>query len=254
MSNVIRACAGIVITTVSMSTIASAQTLSEPDHYTRWLLTIPADTQVRVNTKFGVYQLPIGYLNRRQFFHQNPTAVHNNVARYDAHQEQRWGSFAFNYWVPDGAMVWHRQPQVRVNRPIEPGHMLRSRESFVVNMHSMNPLDARITRKPDMSTLPEKLDTVLPAQPKFPKSAAYQGATRDGNRDDYLRFYIECRNDLLCEGWFVIDRRQMVLWVFVPRDAADLMLDAVKTAARLLDTWAERAAPANTEAWPQGGR
>ena len=49
-----------------------------------------------------------------------------------------------------------------------------------------------------------------------------------------MRSCVECRNDFLCEGWFVIDRRQMVLWVFVPRDAADLMLDAVKTAARLL--------------------
>lgn len=123
--------------------------------------------------------------------------------------------------------------------------MSRSKESFVVNMHSMNALHTRITRKPDMSALPEKLDTVLPTQTKYPNGVAYQGATRDGNTDNYLRFYIACRNEFLCEGWFVIDRRQMVLWVFVPRDAADLMLEAVKTAARLLDSWEERELPAN---------
>jgi hypothetical protein len=125
---------------------------------------------------------------------------------------------------------------------MEQGHMERSRESFVVKMHSMEPLDAKISRKPDMSALPREFDVVLPARPVFAHGVAFEGATRDGSGDSYLRVYIECspRNSL-CEGWFVIDRRRMVLWILVPRDAANFMLDAVKTAARLLDSWDEKA-------------
>jgi hypothetical protein len=89
-------------------------------------------------------------------------------------------------------LVWHSEPQVRVNRPIEPGHMSRSRENFVVKMHSMNSVHDRICRKSDMSALPESLDVMLPADPIFDNSVAYKGATRDGNADNFLRTYVEC--------------------------------------------------------------
>ena len=45
----------------------------------------------------------------------------------------------------------------------------------------------------------------------------------------------------MCEGWLIIDRRGLALWVIVPKDAVDFMIDAVKVAARLLDEWEEAA-------------
>lgn len=81
------------------------------------------------------------------------------------------------------------------------------------------------------------LGFVLPAQPVFPGTAAYEGATRDRVPGKLLRFYVHCRKAPHCEGWFIIDRREMAMWVFVPNDALDFMLVAVKTAERLLDEW-----------------
>jgi hypothetical protein len=224
-----------------MSGSAASQPNFKADSYTKWQLTIPAGKEIRIKTAFGVFNVPIGYLTSRLSFRQNPFAAHNNVARYDALQAQEWTSFAFNYWVPDGGMVWHSQPQVKANRPIEPGHLVRSREAFVVKMHGMNILGERLPRQPDMSALPERLDVVLPARPLFPDGSAYVGATREGDTDNYLRFSVECRPGMeICEGWFVIDRRKMVLWTLVPRDASDFLFDAVKGAAGLIDSWEER--------------
>ena len=70
-----------------------------------------------------------------------------------------------------------------------------------MKMHSMNSVRDQISRKPDMSALPEKLDVMLPADPIFNDRVAYKGATRDGNADNLLRTYVECRNGFLCEGW-----------------------------------------------------
>ena len=222
------------------------QTVIEPDGYTRWLLTIPAESKIRIKSDFGNFQVPVGYLTNRLFFRQNPTALNHGVARFDAGQEQSWPAFAFNFWVPDGGMVWHGQPQVRANRPIEPGHMQRTRESFVVKMYGAGSVHApsRTTGRARLSPSPKELDVILPAQPVFRpeiSSTAYEGATRDRVSDKLLRFYVHCTEAPMCEGWLVIDRRGLALWAFVPKDAVDFMLDAVKVAARLLDEWEEAA-------------
>lgn len=218
--------------------------VKEPDSYTRWLLSIPADTTVRVTCDFGNFRVPIGYLENRNFFYENSFAAGNRVAKFHADQQQTWKAFAFNFWVPDGGMVWHAQPQVRANRPIEPGHLSRSRESFVVLMLDMESTHIQNWRRSAMSPSPETFDVVLPARvihPDLSTTTAYEGVTRDDKSDKLLRFYVECGTFRLCRGWLVIDRREMALSVIVPRDAVEFMFDAVKTAARLLDTWEDRA-------------
>jgi hypothetical protein len=192
--NFAKGCAGLSVLVFVICGPASSQAALEPDGYTRWHLSIPANTKVRIRSEFGIFYVPIGYLNARLSFQENRFAwlKGDTKPRPHANQEQTWKSFAFNFWVPDGGLVWHSEPQVRVNRPIEPGHMSRSRENFVVKMHSMNSVHDRISRKPDMSALPESLDVMLPADPIFDNSVAYKGATRDGNADNFLRTYVEC--------------------------------------------------------------
>jgi hypothetical protein len=176
-------------------------------------------------------------------------ALSHGVARFDVGQELSWRAVPFNYWVPDGGMVWHSAPNVRTNRPIEPGHMRRNRESFMVMMFgagSVHNPNWTAKSRARLSPSPKQLDVVLQAQSAYPPelhvtSHAYEGATRD--RDDkLLRFFIGCNPHFqLCEGWFIIDRRELALWVLVPKDALDFMFDAVRVAARLLDEWEEAA-------------
>jgi hypothetical protein len=84
MSRIAAACAGVASAILTIIAPALSQTASEPDGYTRWQLTVPADTKIRINSKFGDYQVPVGYLNGRLSFHQNSFARLNNVSRYDA--------------------------------------------------------------------------------------------------------------------------------------------------------------------------
>jgi hypothetical protein len=209
----------------------------EPDEYTRWLLTVPRETVVRIKSDFGKFRVPVGYLRSSLSFRQNPTALYNGIAKYDVAEEQTWKSFAFRFWVPDGGMVWHREPQVRDNRPVEPGHLTRSKNSFVVNMGRVEFVHDKTPRRATFSPSPERLDEILPARPFFQGGKAIEGATRDGTSDKLLRFYLSVSNRSLCEGWFIVDRRQMAMEIYVPCDASAMMFSAVKTAAGLLDAW-----------------
>jgi hypothetical protein len=237
---VIFSCAFLV---VFLNAPAPCQVVIEPDEYTRWLLTVPRETLVRIKSDFGRFRVPIGYLKSALSFRQNPTALSNEVAKYDVAQEQTWKSFAFRFWVPDGGMVWHREPQVRDNRPIEPGHLTRSKNNFVVNMGRVEFVHEKTPRRANFSPSPERLDEILPARPVFQGGRAFEGATRDMNSDKFLRFYLNFRNSELCEGWIIIDRREMAMEIYVPCNARAMIFDAVKTAARLLDAWEDRKKP-----------
>ncbi|HYA30566.1 MAG TPA: hypothetical protein VEI95_17250 [Acidobacteriota bacterium] len=220
---------------------AYSQIVIEPDGYTKWYLTVPRETLVHIKSDFGNFNFPVGYLRNSLSFRQNPTALANKVAKFDVSEEQVWKSFAFRYWVPDGGMVWHREPQVRGNRPIEPGHLTRSKNNFVVNMGRVESVREKRPRRANFSATLERLDEMLPARPIFKDGKAVEGATRDGTSDKLLRFYLSIRNSSLCEGWFIVDRREMAMEIYVPCDASAMMFDAVKIAARLLDTWEDRA-------------
>jgi hypothetical protein len=207
------------------------------DSETRWLLSVPAETPVRIKSDFGSFRVPIGYLTNRDAFRQNEFALSHGVALFDIADEQNWPNFAFNYWVPDGGMVWHAQPQIRDNRPREPGHPSPSSQDFVVLMDYVEPIAGQLNwQRAEIAQIPSALDKLIHVD--LPGARfAYKGATKEKEHDSYLRFYVTCGAQPLCIGWLVIDRRDMAMRVIVPADALNSMFNAVRTAAGLLDTW-----------------
>jgi hypothetical protein len=202
-----------------------------------WLLTIPPDTPVIVKSDFGRYRIPIGYLNERFAFRQNPFAPDYGPTKFDIADEQALPSFSFNFWMPDGGRVWDSQPQVENNRPVEPDHPKPRLQDFVVLMMSSEPAHTNNFRRAAIQALPEKLGKPIGVETNDPNIVAYKGAILSPTHDQYLRFYVECSRLDLCQGWMVIDHRDMAMRVIVPPDGIAAMFDALKVADKLLDAW-----------------
>jgi hypothetical protein len=202
-----------------------------------WLLTVPPDAPVTINSDFGRFRIPIGYLNERFAFLQNPFAPDYGPTKFDIADEQALPTFSFNFWVPDGGMVRDSQPQVENNRPLEPDHPKPRLQDFVVLMMSSEPAHADNFRRAAIEALPEKLGKSIGVETNDPRLLAYKGAIRSPTHDRYLRFYLECGRLDLCQGWMVIDHRDMAMRVIVPPDGINAMFDALKIADRLLDAW-----------------
>jgi hypothetical protein len=208
-----------------------------PNPRTRWLLSVPPETPVNIKSGFGKFRIPIGYLNERFSFRQNPFVPDYGPVKPDVADEQAWPSFSFNFWVPDGGMVWDSQPQLDDDRPVEPGHPKPKLQDFVVLMMSSEPAHTENLQRAAIKALPEKLGKPIGVETNNPKIFAYKGAIRSPTHDRYLRFYVECGRLDLCNGWMVIDHRDMAMHVIVPPDGITAMFDALKIADKLLDAW-----------------
>jgi hypothetical protein len=92
-------------------------------------------------------------------------------------------------------------------------------------------------RRGAIKALPEKLGKPVKVETNNPKTFAYKGAIRSPTHNQYLRFYVECGRLDLCNGWMVIDHRDMAMRVIVPPDGITAMFDALKIADKLLDAW-----------------
>ena len=202
-----------------------------------WLLTVPPDAPVTIRSDFGRFRIPIGYLNERFAFRENPFAPDYGPSKFDIADEQVWPSFSFNFWVPDGGRVRDSQPQVEDDRPVEPDHPHPSVQDFVVLMMSSEPAHIDNFRRAAIKALPAELGKPIKVETGDPKTVAYEGAIRSPNQDRYLRFYVECGHAGLCRGWMVIDHRDMAMSVMIPPDGIARMFDALKIADRLLDAW-----------------
>lgn len=230
----LRTLAAIFFILVSAS-VGYGQADGKPDGYTRWSLSIPAETKVFVESPFGTFNVPIAYLNNRLSFHQNAFGRHNGVTRYDALERQKWSSVSFSFWYPEGGWVWHSNPNVRRWRPIEPGHTSVG-EPFVVQMfQSAEFADWQNIRRRNVTRSIDELDIVLTAVPRLSGMTAYQGVTLDTQKKR-LHFHLDCEKHA-CLGWMTIERRNMTMQIFVPSDAVQSMFGVVQLAASLLDTW-----------------
>jgi hypothetical protein len=213
--------------------MANAQQQQKPDVSTTWFPPTPAATKVFIETPFGTFNVPLGYLSNRLFSRPYSTSPHS----FDPLQRQSWYSIEFNFWYPDGGWVWHENAQIRKYRPIEPGHMNIS-DAFVIKMFSPAEfLDWANRRRAHVTHSINQLDVVLPAAARSlnPNVKAFQGVTLDAPKQP-LHFHMECES-YACGGWLTIHRRNMTMRVSMPSDAISSMFSVLKLTSDLLDAW-----------------
>jgi hypothetical protein len=238
-------CAGVAYALVAAQPIPGRAADDIPS-YDRWPEYLPSlDTPVAINTPFGKFRVPFGYLNIRGGITaaDGKTPIRKGMRFQDAYS---MSGFGFLFWLPDGSVVEHSPLSVNVPvfRPQEPGHLHPKDEEFVVKVDWMEKASNRErswrwepvrTGIKDYAGLFDELELIPSKWPGHEDS--YFGAVRAINGEP-IGFVLNCNRAFeICDGWMLMDVWDMALQFFMPKDSMSYAFAAARKTHELLTSW-----------------
>jgi hypothetical protein len=244
-------CLAVVTAVALLSNPLAAAPVDDIPLYDKWPLYLPSPgTPVRIDTPFGKFRIPYGYLTIRGGLIAADGKTSMTYARGDAKRFQdvyTMSGFGFLFWLPDGGVVEHSPLSVNVPvfRPREPGHLNPKGEELVVLVTLMEQASARNISyrlnelRGAMRENAGVFDALTPMKSRWPGHVdSYYGATRGTDDVPVISFALNCNRAFeICDGWMLLDGWDMALAFFMPKDSLPHTFRAARKSLELLRAW-----------------